>query len=152
MESVHQQVKLVANIIQPIWTAHSKHAADLRGADNAQAWYLAQAKGAYTQPLVETLDLLRNAAFLDWIGLDTSFKTLPDVATTLSPDIQRQDELATRTMELALHICKNRCQSMAWHDRGWPGALALFSSEDEDDREKGWRHLQRTWATHKPLT
>ena len=145
------EVKMIAGIAQPVYTAHSEHAATVRSADETVKWYCDQSLGAYNEPLRKLLALLHSPEWLKWIGMDCSFDVVPKGAKVADPFVEEDDEHAQIATMLALRICKYRMQSMSWHSHAWPGAPALFASDKEEDREKGWSFLSKCWRAHQKL-
>ena len=61
--------------------------------------------------------------------------------------VAEQDSRAAQTANLVLAILCQRSAIMFWHDAGYPGALALFASEDDDTLKLGWAKLEECAAS-----
>eukprot|EP00974_Lingulodinium_polyedra_P058088 5593396-Lingulodinium_polyedra.AAC.1 len=51
MDQLQRLARVICQLAKPLYTAHSSHAATIRGAKDACQWYVDQAKGAYLADL-----------------------------------------------------------------------------------------------------
>ena len=125
------------------------------------AYYLEAARGSFLTTLAATCALLLDVHSMAFVGFCTDWAVLkghdPDVREGL---LLQDDSLAQRAVDIVVGILRFRCSSMSWHCSCWPGKLALFLSNDQEECRQALADLKadweawaeaRTWAEASPF-
>ena len=134
--------RLVATFCEPVHTAHSAHARELKSPEGVRDYYCMAAHARWLADYERLCSYLLDAGRLSYIGFDTSWASIPKSLGPQSPIVQSQDSLAAKCMDLVLNLLHFRIGSMAWHSESWPGLLALLASGKDADLELCLRKLR----------
>eukprot|EP00974_Lingulodinium_polyedra_P125370 11194248-Lingulodinium_polyedra.AAC.1 len=99
-DGLQSLTRVLAAFTQPLYSSHSENVAVLRGVEEVKAWYVEAAQGAWLNTLHLCCHRLTDPAILAYVGLDTTFASLPPTLATGDPVVQAQDLLAGRAVAL----------------------------------------------------
>ena len=139
--------RILESFCRPVYTAHSSHAASVRGPADALQYYLRNAGGAYQTVLCDICRLLVDLPTLSYCRFATELRRFSKDTPDIVRELQEQEELADTTFRLVVHLLRFRASSMAWHCC-WPGAAALFTSPDRGEQEEALRLLRLDYSAY----
>lgn len=152
--------RILVELSEPVSTAHSKEATQMKGDNSVIEYYLAYSRGGYNFVLRKIFGLLCKPAALDAMGflLDVDFSMEAGKATSSNDEvpaiflpaqeavIQEEAVFAEKAWLFALNLCRTRALSMSSHTHAFPNLFVLLLSPSGTIRKSGLGICEEAWT------
>lgn len=147
-------------LLAPLRKYHGSQNKEVRSADEAEEFFVAQAKGDGLLPLQATLEKLACASGLESLGFDTHFNRKLLGRPDYQADMKEEDEWCEVIINLTFCLVCHRILSLSHYMYSMPGCFLLALSKDASDHQEllrwvkqcheGWEALLESGCDEMP--
>lgn len=147
----HRKMRIFTRVLAPLREFHGQQNSSLGSCSEAQAFFLAQARGAGLTSVTKVLSLLQTPDGLEDLGfrIDFNVKTSGKIAS--EADLVEENEWLAMVVDLAFAIAKHRVLTCSHYMWSFPGAFCLATSPEPADQLDLLQWMADAWAAWESL-